>query len=44
MKYVIVGKNMEVTESLKDAVQSFKAQFAQMLSAAKDALDATDDM
>ena len=31
-------------ESLKDAVQSFKAQFAQMLSAAKDALDATDDM
>ena len=31
-------------ESLQDAVQSFKAQFAQMLSAAKDALDATDDM
>ena len=31
-------------ESLKDAVQPFKAPFAQMLSAAKDALDATDDM
>ena len=31
-------------ESLKAAAQSFKAQFAQMLTAAKDALDATDDM
>lgn len=31
-------------ESLKDAVQSFKAQFAQVLANAKDILDATDDM
>ncbi len=31
-------------ESLKAAAQTFKTQFAQMLLAAKDALDATDDM
>ena len=31
-------------EALKNAAQTFKTQFAQMLSAAKDALDATDEL